>query len=92
MAEFSRKVDYLLQNGVLPNAAELFVEEIERALNEIRIRPGKSTMPGARKYFRLGPTKRFSYSLIYRITNEAIEVLAIAAPQRRFGYWKNRKF
>jgi plasmid stabilization system protein ParE len=89
--EFDRKVDYLLQNGLLPNSAELFVDEIERGLDEIKKHPGKNRMPGSPNYYRVGPTERFSYSLIYQIGETALEVIAIAAPQRRPGYWKKRK-
>lgn len=90
--EFDRKVDYLRKNGLLPNAADLFVDEIERGLDQIRNDPGKSRMPGSSDYCRVGPTERFSYSLIYQFSGETIEVLAIAAPQRRPGYWKRRRF
>jgi mRNA-degrading endonuclease RelE of RelBE toxin-antitoxin system len=90
--EFDRKVDYLRENGLLPNAADLFVDEIERALEQIRNDPGKRRMPGTQGYYRLGPTERFSYSLIYQISDDTLEVLAISAPQRRPGYWKPRRF
>jgi plasmid stabilization system protein ParE len=90
--EFDRKVDYLHAKGILPNAADLFVDEIERGLDEIRNSPGKRKIPGTRGYFRVGPTERFSYSLIYQISGDTIEVLAISAPQRRPGYWKRRSF
>jgi hypothetical protein len=36
--EFDRKVEYLRQNGLLPDAAELFVDEIEAALEDQRRR------------------------------------------------------
>jgi plasmid stabilization system protein ParE len=90
--EFDRKVEYLRIHGLLFNAADLFVDEIERALEQIQDDPGKNRMPGARNYYRVGPTERFSYSLIYQISDQTIEVLAIAAPQRRPGYWKRRRF
>ncbi|MEI9998836.1 MAG: type II toxin-antitoxin system RelE/ParE family toxin [Verrucomicrobiota bacterium] len=90
--EFDRKVDYLDEKGILPNAADLFVDEIERGLDEIRNAPGKRKMLGARGYYRFGPTERFYYSLIYQITGDTIEVLAISAPQRRPGYWRRRSF
>jgi plasmid stabilization system protein ParE len=89
--EFDRKVEYLRLNGILPDAAELFVDEIERALEEIQKHPGKKRMPRSSSYYRFGPTERFAYSLIYRIGKDALEVIAIAAPQRRPGYWKRRK-
>jgi ParE-like toxin of type II ParDE toxin-antitoxin system len=88
--EFDRKVEYLRQKGLLPNLAELFVDEIERALEEIKKRPGKKRMPRSSLYYRFGPTERFAYSLIYQIGEDSLEVIAIAAPQRRPGYWKRR--
>jgi hypothetical protein len=89
--EFDRKVDYPRLHGLLPNSAELFIDEIEHALHAIGHHPGKSRLPGSRRYFRFGPTARFSYSVIYQMSETAVEVLAIAAPQRRPGYWKRRR-
>jgi plasmid stabilization system protein ParE len=89
--EFDRKVDYLHRKGILANAAELFVDEIEQALVQIQLEPGKQKMPRAPGYFRVGPTKRFSYNVIYQVTGDTIEVIAISAPQRRPGYWKRRR-
>jgi mRNA-degrading endonuclease RelE of RelBE toxin-antitoxin system len=89
--EFDRKVEYLRQKGLLPNSAELFVDEIECALEEIKKHPGKNRMRGATNYFRVGPTEHFSYSLIYQIRENTVEVIAIAAPQRRPDYWKRRR-
>jgi plasmid stabilization system protein ParE len=90
--EFDRKVDYLRENGLLPDAAELLVDEIENALEQVRRNPGASRMPNARSYYRVGPTERFGYSFVYQMSDDTIEVLAISAPQRRPGYWKRRKF
>ncbi len=90
--EFDEQVDYLHSHGVLPNAAELFIDEIESALKQIQVRLRGGRFPGRENYFRAGPTKRFSYSVIYQINGETIEVLAIAAAPRRPGYWKRRRF
>jgi hypothetical protein len=89
--EFDHKVGYFRRRGLLFNSAELFIDEIERGLREILENPGKRRMPGAPGYFRVGPTERFSFSLIYQITETDIEVIAISAPQRHPGYWKRRK-
>jgi hypothetical protein len=90
--EFDRKVNYLHRKGLMPNSAELFTDEIERALKEIVLETGKNRLLGTTRYFRVGPTPRFGYSVIYQISDETIEVLAISAPERRPGYWKSRKF
>lgn len=89
--EFDRKVEYFRRRGLLFNSAELFVDEIEQALGEIVDEPGKCRMPGVPGYFRVGPTERFSFSLIYRLEGDEIHVIAIAAPQRRPGYWRRRR-
>ena len=36
--------------------------------------------------------RRFPYSVIYRITESAIQVIAVAHGRRRPGYWKTRQF
>ena len=89
--EFDRKVEYLRRKGLLPFSAELFVDEIEEALAEMKKHPGKFRLPGSLNYFRVGPTARFSYSVIYQISDACLEVIAIAAPQRRPGYWRRRR-
>jgi hypothetical protein len=89
--EFDRKVEYFRRRGLLFNSAGLFVDEIEEALRDILAEPGKRRMPGLPGYFRVGPIARFSFSLIYRMAGDEIHVIAIAAPQRRPGYWKRRK-
>jgi len=41
--------------------------------------------------FRRLPAQRFPYSVIYRIDNESIFILAIAHSSRGPGYWRHRK-
>jgi len=91
-AEFDRKVAYFQKKGLLFNSAELFIDEIESALDAIPDQIGRSRMPGALAYFRVGPTERFSFSIIYQVVGPEIHVVAIAAPERRPGFWKRRRF
>ena len=35
-------------------------------------------------------TKRFPYSVIYQVLNDAILIVAVAHQSRKPGYWKNR--
>ena len=35
-------------------------------------------------------TKRFPYSIIYQVLDEAILIVAVAHQSRKPGYWKNR--
>jgi plasmid stabilization system protein ParE len=58
--EFDRKVDYLRKNGLLPDAADLFVDEIGRALDLIQNDSSKGRTVGMRGLYRVGPTARFS--------------------------------
>jgi toxin ParE1/3/4 len=49
---------------------------------------GLGNLHGTRKYL----LRRFPYAVIYRVTDEAIEVVAVAHGRRRPGYWKTRRF
>ncbi len=90
--EYERKIVWLKRNGILLNAAELFAGEIEAALDELaqltHHRPVQK-MPG---HVRIGPTPKFRYSLIYQVEDASLNVVAIASPERRPGYWRRRKF
>ena len=65
-----------------------FLDEIEQGLSRILQFPlGWSFYEGEyRRYF----LKRFPYSMIYRIENEKIFIIAVAHLHRKPGYWKNR--
>ena len=90
-AEFNRKVAYLRLHGLLFDSSELFIDEIEEALEAIPDQLGRSRMPGAPAYFRVGPTARFSFSIIYQVFGKEIHVVA-RCTERRPGYWKRRRF
>ena len=72
-------------------AAEGFIEEIERALNNVLSAPQR--WPKSKGGWRRFPLFRFPYSIIYRekTTNE-IEVIAVAHARRRPRYWETRTF
>ena len=62
--------------------------DLEHAINRVTDAP-------ERYLFYQGPTRRyvfqrFPFSLIYRVTAEAIEVIAVAHHRRKPGYWTNR--
>jgi plasmid stabilization system protein ParE len=67
-----------------PSAANAFIAPIE-----IRDNPHRwpSYVHGTRKYL----LRRFPYGVIYRVTDAAIQVVAVARGRRRPGYWKNRR-
>jgi toxin ParE1/3/4 len=71
-----------------PSAAQAFSADLEHAINRVTDAPERWPFyhgPARRYVFQ-----RFPFSLIYRVTAEAIEVIAIAHHQRKPGYWTNR--
>jgi len=90
--EFERQILWLKKNGYLVNSAELFYHEIQAALDDLGQRTHHREIAAAPGYYRVGPTPRFLFSLIYKMDERVIYLAAIAAPQRCPGYWKRRKF
>ena|ERR1700761_5575983 len=89
--EFERKISWLKKHGYLVNAPARFQEEIQEAFRELSQKTqhrGVAKVPGC---YRLGPTRTFRYSLIYQWSGTTIYLVAIAAPERRPGYWRRRK-
>jgi hypothetical protein len=76
--EFERQIRWFKKYGYLINFGEIFYNEIQAGLNNLG-------------NYRIGPTPTYSYSLIYKIAESEIPLLAISAPQRRAGYWRRRK-
>jgi plasmid stabilization system protein ParE len=68
--------------------ADRFLAELDRAIGQIRATPEQwpSYLHGTRVY-RL---RRFPYLVIYRETQAAIQVIAVAHGARKPGYWKRR--
>ena len=89
--EFERKILWLKKYGYLVNSAEIFYNEIQASLDDLARRTHHREVIDAPGYYRVGPTPTFTYSLIYKIVENQIHLLTIAAPQRRPGYWKRRK-
>ena len=73
-----------------PFAANAFISELDHAISQIQTGPERWTMHlrGTRKFL----LRRFPYGVIYRITESAIQVIAVAHGRRRPGYWKSRQF
>ena len=73
-----------------PSAANAFISELDHAISQIQNSPERWTMHlrGTRKFL----LRRFPYAVVYRITESAIQVLAVAHGRRRPGYWKSRRF
>jgi hypothetical protein len=89
--EFERKIRWLKKHGYLINAPKIFNDEIQKAFLELGRRAHHRAIAPNSGYYRLGPTRRFRYSLIYQLSGTTIYLVAIAAPERRPGYWRGRK-
>ena len=79
-------------NWYIDEGGELLAKEFEatalRAVRLVASMPmlGTRVYPGTRGW----PLRRFPYTLIYRIENADICVLAVAHQSRKPGYWKDR--
>ena len=71
-----------------PAAAKAFVEELEAALERILDAP---EMYGTYLHGTRGCLlRRFPYIVVYRLTEAAVQVIAVAHARRRPGYWRLR--
>ena len=71
-----------------PSAAAGFLSELEHAVARVREFPERWPRIGhrARRYVFL----KYPFSLVYRVSPQLVEVIAIAHHRRRPGYWKSR--
>lgn len=70
------------------DAAHHFLAELDFAVEQVASAPERWPRfgRGARRVL----FRRFPYSLVYRVTDAVIEVLAVAHAKRKPGYWKRR--
>jgi hypothetical protein len=89
--EYEQKLARIALRPFTTHSVVDFIEDIQTRKNEIRTHPGLRAVPGAPPgYFRAGPSRLHSYSLIYPAAEGNAYVIAVAAPQRRPLYWKGR--
>ena len=69
-------------------AADAFVQEIEQARLAIQETPEAwaKYFHGARRYL----LKRFPYVVVYRVSADRIEIVAVAHGRRKTAYWADR--
>ena len=69
-------------------AAAAFLGELDHAVEQVSEAPERWPRYGyaARRYV----FPRFPFSLIYCVTDEEIEIVAVAHGKRRPGYWRSR--
>jgi len=65
-----------------------FLESVRSLIHQIQINP--AIYKTVHKDIRLGKTLIFPYGVIYRETNDFIEVIAVMHLKRKPGYWKSR--
>jgi plasmid stabilization system protein ParE len=71
------------------SAANAFITEMDHAVERILQNPEMWPLYiGGTKRFVM---QRFPFSVVYRQTADAIQVLAFAHAKRKPGYWKKRK-
>ena len=86
-ADADAAVDWYIGEGAII-AADDFADEIDRALGLLDQFPELGET-GAH-HTRSLPLQSFPYSLIYRLQDDAIRIIAIAHHSRSPGYWVGR--
>ena len=71
-----------------PSAAAAFLVEIDRAVEEILEAPERwpRFLHGTRRFV----LRRYPFSVVYRLTDPTILIIAFAHGRRRPGYWRTR--
>ena len=73
----------------VPGLGETFLDDVERAIETIRERPGMGASAG--RGFRKSFIRRFPFTIVYAQRDEEIVIVAIAHQRRRPGYWRGRQ-
>ena len=69
-------------------AAKMLVIEFERAV--LRLRESPTRWPTYRHGTRKVRLRRFPFAIVYRVSTDEIQVVAVAHLHRRPGYWRHR--
>jgi toxin ParE1/3/4 len=87
LEELNAAVAWYLERS--ESAAVDFVNEVDRAMDLVLASPLR--WPKADYETRRFVLQRFPFAVIYRATERAVQVLAIAHGHRHPGYWKARR-
>jgi plasmid stabilization system protein ParE len=84
--EANEAFDWYLDRSL--SAAERFQRELERAQIAIQASPEVwgEYLAGTRHFL----LKRYPYAVVYRVSEDRIEIVAIAHGRRKPGYWTDR--
>ena len=91
---FAQEAQYELDDAfaylakIDPALADRFIAAVTEALGRVERYPTAWHPIGHN--FRRCHLKVFSYGLIYRIRDDAIEIIALAHDRQRLGYWRKR--
>ena len=71
-----------------PSAAADFRSQVDRAITAISEAPARPAgyLHGTRRVF----VHRFPFFIVYRVIDDAVEIVAVAHGRRRPGYWSDR--
>ena len=86
-AEFYNSVDFYAEDST--RNAERFIREVEEAFDAISLYPERYPISDGDARVRL--LKRFPFSVVYRIRNDEVHVVAIEHQSRKPGYWIERQ-
>jgi len=67
---------------------ELFINEVEKTLNVIKANP--LAYPFIKEEIRKAVVIKFPYSILYRVENEFVYILAVMHQKRKPSYWSGR--
>ena len=74
-----------------PGLGGEFYDAVVRAIDLIRAHPEIGTFRSGRLAHRRFALTRFPYTIVYRVREPDVYIVAIAHTSRRPGYWKNRR-
>ena len=86
-AEISEAADFYDVED--PGLGNIFIDEVERAIEIIARFPEAATLVRGRVRKKL--LVKFPYSLIYSVRSDEIRLLAVAHQRRRPFYWRGRR-
>lgn len=86
-AEFDDATDYYAEHASL-RIADAFVDDFQHVCRRLAERPEIGT--SLSKRLRFLPLRHFPYSVIYRLSVDAITIQAVTHQRRRPKYWSGR--
>jgi plasmid stabilization system protein ParE len=86
-AELERAYDWYAERSIV--AARAFLAEIVVSVDDLAVSHG--TWPHYRAKYRRRVLPRFPFSVIYQVTENAVQVVAVAHEKQRPGYWADRQ-